>query len=74
MVCRLWIGAGAGVGGGDRADGQGCHDQRDVTHDRCEQAGLGLLYFVGDGVLRRLRFLPGIMRVRIRQGGGHRNR
>ncbi len=41
--CRLWIGAGAGVGGGDRADCEGGQDQRDVPHDRCEQAGLRLV-------------------------------
>jgi hypothetical protein len=41
--CGLCLGVGPSVGGGDRADRQGSHDQHDVPHDRCEQAVLGLV-------------------------------
>src|SRR3954454_3985052 len=39
--CWRWSVAGSGVGGGDRADRQGGHDQHDVSHDRRVEADLG---------------------------------
>ncbi len=41
--CRHRFVAGSGLGSSYRADGQGGHDQHDVSHDRGVQAGLGLV-------------------------------